>query len=87
MQKWRCEDLIRGLRGASSRRGFFGLVFGSGFAAAGAEQVKARKKSCRFLRCTECAPCKKGKCRPKPDGTPCSYMNGQCTGGFCVPPS
>lgn len=87
MQTWRFKDLIRGCGDASSRRGFFGLVFGGAIAAESAEHVKARKRSCRFLRCTECAPCKKGKCRAKPDGTPCSYMDGQCMGGLCVPPS
>jgi hypothetical protein len=87
MKKQRFDNLVCLLGDGSSRRRFFGLVITGGFGVATSEPVKGRRKTCRKLRCTECAPCNRGQCRPKPDGTPCSYMNGQCEGGLCVPPS
>jgi len=87
MKKQCFDRFVHLISDACSRRSFLGLAVASGFVAAGWEPAKGRKKSCRNIRCTECAPCHRGKCRPKPDGTPCSYMNGTCQGGSCQPPA
>ncbi len=82
----RVGRFTRMLAQAQSRRGFVGLGIVGIVAGAGVNPVKAKKfNRCRRVRCPECAPCRKGHCRAKPDGSPCSSMTGQCLAGFCEP--
>ncbi len=86
MDRKRVEQIAGTVGQPRSRRGFVGLGIAGLFASSAVNQAAAKKfNRCRLVRCPECAPCRKGHCRAKPDGTPCSYMNGQCLAGSCVP--
>jgi hypothetical protein len=85
----RFDTRTRALTNAASRRTLVGAAL---VVALRSGPVVAKKKTekgkltCRTIRCPECAPCHRARCRPKPDGTPCTFMNGQCLAGRCIPP-
>jgi hypothetical protein len=88
----RIATRTRALTRASSRRTLVNSAFGAALTAALESAPIAAKKgkrrlTCRTIRCPECAPYQRGPCRPKPDGTPCTSMNGQCLAGQCVLPT
>jgi hypothetical protein len=68
------RDLLRAM--ASMGIGL-GILGSADLAAA----KKRRKKKTKCKGCTPCQTCQKGKCRSKPDETPCS--SGACQGGAC----
>lgn len=88
------DDLLRVLTAASGRRGVFsglaGLLLAGPLAALGglgeAAAKKKRKKKKKCKGCAICQQCKKGKCKPKPDGTDCGDSR-SCQSGACVCPT
>jgi hypothetical protein len=99
----RFDEIAKALGLSAARRGMVAGLLGGGVASllanleAGARRrtrrndglsaEKKRKKKCK--KCGACQKCKKGKCKPKPNGTPCS--GGSCQSGACrvgdeVPP-
>jgi hypothetical protein len=80
MDSARLDSLARSVTAAGSRRrilaaalsGALGLVL----RAASIEDAPAKKK------CPPCKRSKRGKCKPKPNGTACAV--GTCQGGNCV---
>lgn len=77
----RFDGLTRNLEPRSRRR-FFGLISGIGGLLALTSDSAASK--CKKV-CSTCKRCKKGKCKPKADGTVCE--GGSCAGGRCIPSS
>jgi len=77
---------------AGSRRGLFhvlpllltGALGALSLPDAAAKKRKAKKK-CK-KPCGPCATCKKGKCKPKADGTGCG-PDQICSGGVCLVPA
>ena len=84
MESDRFDALTARLAGTLSRRRTVGLLAALGIAGAGAandaDAKKKKKKKCKG--CTECQACKKGKCKPKPEGSAC--IGGLCNGGGCA---
>lgn len=80
------DRLTRSMSVGGSRRmlGFSGLAGLASLAVGGTtEGKKRRKKKCK-PKCSECAVCKKGKCRPQPQGAPCGDQV-TCGAGRCRP--
>lgn len=84
MDTKRFDALTRALNSAHSRRGAAGLSL-AGLVAflEGDETIGKRRRSCRAVRCIECTRCKRGRCKPLPNGTECSN-GGVCREGHCV---
>jgi hypothetical protein len=71
---------LLGLFGGTALGGLMATTFGPEGEAT--RKKKKKKKSCKKKKCGECQVCQKGKCKPKPDDTPCS--DGTCEGGVCI---
>ena len=84
MESVRFDALTARLATTLPRRRSVGLLAALGVAGAGlATEVDARKKKKKKCKgCTECQACKKGKCKPKPEGSAC--IGGLCAGGGCA---
>ncbi len=87
MDVHRFDTLVRAFSTQGSRRRVLGLLGGTalgGLLATGFDhdaEAKKKKKKCK-KKCAECKQCKKGKCKPKANGTPCS--TGTCANGVCA---
>jgi hypothetical protein len=87
MDVHRFDALVRNLTVEGSRRRLLGLLGGTalgGLLATGFDhdaEAKKKKKKCK-KKCAECQQCKKGKCKPKANGTTCS--TGFCQDGTCI---
>ncbi len=83
----RFDQAARFLSHPRSRRASLAMLLGGLFAvgeiAGLAKKGKSRKK-CR--KCKSCEKCIKGKCKAKPDNTPCPEDR-ICQGGKCLCPS
>jgi hypothetical protein len=86
------DALTRWLSDRSSRRTALGLTLGglAGGLAAGDVGAKKHQKKCK-KKCGPCRKCKRGKCKPKANGTPCgtSTHGGttlRCCNGACPDP-
>jgi hypothetical protein len=100
MDSSRFDALYHALTAAGSRRLTLGMLLGEALGLRGLPGVQAKRKSGRCQpRCPECEKCnkgscqrkngkkvcKKGKCKAKPAGTPCSaFPDGACQNGTCV---
>jgi hypothetical protein len=92
MDATRIDRLVRALTAALTRRGIARGLAGIALAGpiasllglAGAEAKKKRKKKKKKCKnCGPCQSCKKGKCKPKADGTACGVCD-ECQSGACV---
>jgi hypothetical protein len=84
MDAERFDDLSRALDFNHSRRGAAGLSLAGILAFFGhGETSGKRRRSCKVIRCVECTKCRRGRCKPLPDGTECSD-GGVCRDGHCV---
>jgi hypothetical protein len=96
MDAARFDALARSLTDRRSRRTAFGLTLGGVVVALTSSDLSAKKykKKCK-KKCGPCRKCKHGKCKPKPNGTPCGASthggatirccNGACPDPGCVP--
>jgi hypothetical protein len=84
MDAERFDDLSRALNSAHSRRGAAGLSIAGIVAVFGREEASSkRRRSCKVIRCVECTKCRRGRCKPLPNGTECSN-GGECRDGHCA---
>jgi hypothetical protein len=88
MDTGRFDDLLRLLSESPSRRGIAramgGLILARSLGPLlGLTDGEAGKKKKR-CKCKACRKCKKGKCKPQPDDTPC-LGTGRCLKGQCNP--
>jgi hypothetical protein len=84
MDTERFDDLTRTLNAAQSRRAAAGVGLAGLLAVFGHEEASAkRRRSCKAIRCVECTKCRRGRCKPLPDGTECSN-GGTCRDGHCI---
>jgi hypothetical protein len=88
MDSARFDQLTQVIGALSTRRAALALLSALGLTSALADEIDAKKKlkkKCK-KKCGPCRKCKKGKCKPKPDGTDCG--NGQvCQSGQCICPT
>jgi hypothetical protein len=85
MDDARFENLIRALGGALSRQRLSGVLGGSGLGAAlGLMSQPAPVSAGCGKPCGPCKRCKHGRCKPKPNDTPCKG-DGRCLKGRCNP--
>ncbi len=85
MAATRFEALARSLLAFPSRRALFSLGLSGLLGVAGIEIIDARKKKKKKCKkkCPVCQRCKKGKCKPKANGTACGE-NRTCGTGECL---
>jgi hypothetical protein len=86
MDASRFKTISRLLIGTASRRSLLGFALGGLTERMGL--VAAESKTSKQAREKPCGPCKRrqnGKCKPKPNGTPCGN-GGNCRGGKCQEP-
>ena len=82
----RFDDVARSLIARSSRRAAPGLALGAIFTIRGFTDVDARRRKRKCKRpCGACRACRRGKCKPKPNGIACGGT-GICQAGACVCP-
>src|SRR5215213_5291960 len=72
----------------TTRRAALALLAAVGFGRLHLADVEAKKKkrhTCK-PKCDPCEKCKRGKCKPKAAGTPCTLAGvvGTCCGGICL---
>jgi len=88
MEMDRFDRLAKTVSTAGTRRGLLQLLpltAGLGtLSFTGAAAKKGKRRKCK-KPCGLCATCKKGKCKPKADGTICG-PDQVCAGGSCVLP-
>jgi hypothetical protein len=84
MNAFRFDVIARMVTAAASRRGLVGFGIGAAFLEQSnlVTDAKKKRKKCK-KKCGPCRRCKKGKCKPKTDGTACETC-GECQGGVCV---
>jgi hypothetical protein len=90
MDRDRFDALAKMFATVSTRRSTLAVLSALGLAggltiAEDAAARKKRKKKCK-KKCGPCKKCKRGKCKPKPDGTACGGGK-LCQGGACVCPA
>jgi hypothetical protein len=87
MDSARFDRLTRVIGTLSTRRAALGLLSALGLAGALADDgdAKKKRKKCK-KKCGPCRKCKKGKCKPKPDGADCGG-GATCQSGECVCPT
>jgi hypothetical protein len=90
MDDRRFDSFVKALSSAGSRRGVLGIFGASAlglgaFVRPGLSAAKKRNKKCK-KKCGPCKKCKKGKCKPKPDGTDCGGTK-VCQSGACMCPT
>src|SRR5215213_1258747 len=85
----RFATLLREMSRTPSRRGALRLLAGAALGGtlgwSGLVDTEAGKRHHRCKHCGQCERCKKGKCKPKPNGQACDG-GGTCQSGRCVPP-
>lgn len=76
------------LRILARRRSALALLsaFGVGSLLSAESAAKRRKKKCKKKKCGLCQKCKKGKCKPQPDGADCGG-GASCQQGECICPT
>jgi hypothetical protein len=80
----RFDALIRLLTDRASRRAAVGSSAAAMLSFLGFVEASSKKREKRCnKKCGPCKTCKKGKCRPKPDGTDCGNCR-SCQGGACL---
>ncbi len=82
MDRNRFDALARALAVLSTRRSALSLAGALGLS--NLLGTDARKKRCKRT-CPVCRRCKKGRCKPTPNGTPCGP--GTCQDGECACPT
>jgi hypothetical protein len=88
MDSARFDRLAKMLGTLSTRRAGLSLLSALGLGGAlvvDVEAKKHKKKKCK-KGCPICQKCKKGKCKPQPDGTACGG-GATCQGGQCICPT
>lgn len=76
----RFDTLTRSFLRAGTRRWVIATALSAGFLATVDTARAGKRKRCK-RSCGECGRCRKGKCRPKPNGAVCSI--GNCKKGKC----
>ncbi len=86
----RFDRVARALAALTTRRGALAWLSALGALGTGVTvlDADARKRKKRCKPCSECRTCdkKKGKCKPKRDGTACGEGATVCQGGVCACP-
>jgi hypothetical protein len=89
MDDARFDGLAKSVAPLSTRRSALAMLSALGVGSAliaDAEAKKHKKKKKCKKGCALCRKCKKGKCKPQPDGTACGG-GATCQGGACVCPT
>jgi hypothetical protein len=103
MERFHFDALTRSLTTAGSRRLALAALLGGAFGRLGLAEIEAKRKSGKCKpKCAACQKCDKGKCdkkngkkickkgtcKPKANGAPCTtFLSGRCQNGTCVPTS
>ena len=88
MEQARFDNIAKALGSQATRRLTLSALLGGTLGAFGVADAGAAKSGKSKPACGECEKCKKGKCKPKPNGTACTAPSGNatCQTGVCICP-